>query len=159
MLNASLQPFYHHAYRIVDAFCSSLAHTSIFLVSFHILRAVLYSSKGFRVCTHNLAQFLVSILHFACMWCNGTKGTAAFATEEEQNRRAVFAVAILQMKKPFCGRSRGNVVRNCGRTAMANYSAQCRTWCDTMPHRYPPMRDRFCSHDDTPAGPQQPLAS
>ena len=138
--------------QIFDTFFSSLAHSSAFLVLFHILRAVPYSSKGFRVCALNMAQFLVSILCSACMWCNGSKGTAPFATEV-QNRRAVFAAAILRTKKPFWGHSRGNVVRNCSRTAMENYSAQCRTWCGAMPkqrgqnwtHRCSPLCTRMIS--------------
>ena len=42
----------------------------------------------------NSGQLLVSILHSACIRHNGTKETATFATEEEQNRRELFAVAI-----------------------------------------------------------------
>ena len=48
-------------------------------------------------------------------------------------------------KKPFCGRSRGNVVRNCSRTAMENYSAQCRTWCGAMPKQRGQYRTHRCS--------------
>ena len=76
------------------AFFGSLAHNSVLLVPFSILRVVPYSSKGFTICTLNSAQFLASIICSACMRCNGTKGTATFTTEEVHNGRAVFAVTI-----------------------------------------------------------------
>ena len=94
-LNTLWRPFYVHI-RIFDTFFSTLVHSFVFLVLFRIFRTILYSSKGFRVCALNSTQFLASILCSACMRCNGTKGTATFATEEVQNRRAVFAAAILR---------------------------------------------------------------
>ena len=88
--------------RIFDSFFSSLAHSSVFLVPFCILRAVLYSSKGVRICTHNLAKFFASTLRSDYMRCNGTKGTATFPTEEVQIRRVVFAAAILTKQSSHC---------------------------------------------------------
>ena len=135
--------------RIFDAFFSSLAHSSVFLVPFRILRAVPYSSKGFWVCALNSAQFLASILRSACMRCNGTKGTATYAIEKVQNGRTDFAAAIYGTNKPFCGRSQGYVVQTAAgqqwKTTAPNAGlgvSKCDSTGLTDAHRY--ARDRFC---------------
>ena len=79
---------------IFNAYFSSRAHSSVFLVLFCILRAVPYSWKGLGICALNLAQFLASTLRSACMRRNWTRKTAMFAIEEIQNRRAIFASGI-----------------------------------------------------------------
>ena len=69
-----------------------------------------------------------------------------YRTGEQSSQRPFY-----RKMKPFCCRSQGNIVRNCGRTAMVNYSAQCRTWCGAMPnhrgqywtHRCSPLRTQM----------------
>ena len=66
-------------------------HSSVFIAQFRFLCTVPYSQRlsvFFEGLCHWAAQFgPVSILRSACMQPKGTKKTATFAIEEEENRR------------------------------------------------------------------------
>ena len=101
--------------RIFVAFFSSLAYSTVFLVPFRILRAVLRGVSVFA------PSFQPSFLHqyFSLLACGAMgqrelrRSLQKYRTGEQSSQWPFYGT-----KKPFCDCSRGNVVRHCGRTAM-----------------------------------------